>query len=143
MDKEQAARKKRYLKRYQRIQKKIEGLQEKLAEEECRMLSPKIQHLSHLPRGGSPKTMADIIAEKEETKERIKNLEQKQKQIRKEIITKLDELEDHRHVEVLELFFIKGHSLEEIADLKTHNVRHIIRLYSKGIEALEIDEPER
>lgn len=142
-DQERIAEKKKYLKRYLKIQKKIESLREKLIEEETRMTSPKIQHLSHMPRGGTPKTIADVIAAKEETVERINCLINKQKQIRKEIITKLDELEDHRHVEVLELFFIEGHTLEEIADIKMHNVRHIIRLYSQGIEELKLDrEPD-
>jgi DNA-directed RNA polymerase specialized sigma subunit len=91
-----------------------------------------------MPRGGTPITKEDLIAEKDEILIRIKRLEDKGKIFKDSILDKIDELEDPRYAEVLESYFIGCKSLEAIADENGYSMRHIVRLYSSGIEAIDI-----
>lgn len=131
--------KKKYLKRYTRINKKIERLEEKLYNLDVQLTDIKPQKITDMPRTETRSDISDIIYRKDEIKERINLLVLESRRIRKEITTKLDSLEDYRQVETLELFFIDGLSLEEIAKVLNFSVRHITRYYSDGIKNLNID----
>lgn len=133
--------KKKFLKRHQRIGKKIERLEEKLAMLDARLTTAGAQRLSDMPRGGgTPLTMADLVAEKIETEERINQLCVQRRWIRKEIVLALDTLDDFRHIEVLEKFFIEGMTLEEIAEDIGYTVRHTVRFYTEAVQHLDIKE---
>jgi DNA-directed RNA polymerase specialized sigma subunit len=93
-----------------------------------------------MPRGGQPVTMADLIADKTELEERIESLKEKQKDIRREIIREIDTLDDYRHTDVLESFFIKCMSLEDIADELGYTPRHVYRLYSEAVKILALEQ---
>ena len=131
-------RKKRFLKRYRknrdlvlRLKNKIESLDDRI----CGMRSPV---LSDMPRGGKPVTKEDLIAEKMEIEERIERLEDKGKNFKREIVEKIDELDDIRYVEILEAFFIECLSFEDIADKEGYGLRHVIRLYTEALEEIAL-----
>jgi DNA repair exonuclease SbcCD ATPase subunit len=133
-------RKKRSLKRYKKNIMRIERLEEKLELLEKRITSVKAPNYSGMPRGGQPVTMADLIADKTELEERIESLKEKQKDIRREIIREIDTLDDYRHTDVLESFFIKCMSLEDIADELGYTPRHVYRLYSEAVKILALEQ---
>ncbi len=129
--------KKRFLKRYSRIMKRIERLEDKLFDLDSRLYKVTTGEMTDMPRGGGSLTMDDVMVLKEETTERINALVQESRNIRKEIVVALDELEDFRHVEVLEHFFIEDKSIEEIAEETGYTVRHTIRFYTDAINLLD------
>lgn len=130
--------KKRYLKRYRKNRALINRLKNKIMIIDERLSGLRSPTLSDMPRGGTPITKEDLIAEKDEILIRIKRLEDKGKIFKDSILDKIDELEDPRYAEVLESYFIGCKSLEAIADENGYSMRHIVRLYSSGIEAIDI-----
>lgn len=132
-------RKKKYLKRYRKNCMLIERLKEKRDNLDGRITGLKSPGLSDMPRGGTPISKEDLIAEKLEVEARILRLDQKGKAYKDEILEKIDELDDPRHAEVLESFFIGCKEFGEIAEDNNYTVRHVIRLYSEAINRMSID----
>lgn len=130
-------RKKRYMKRYKKNNTLINRLENKLADLDARMYKIKSPNYSDMPRGGTPVTMEDLMSEKLETEERINRLCVKGKKLRSETLEKIDTLEDSRYAEILELFFINSMGFDAIAEKTGYTVRHVIRLYTEGIEQLD------
>lgn len=112
--------KKAYLKRYQRTRSKIDRLQLRIDD----LLSDQL-------------TSDDTIL-LSETRDRIEAIEQDSNQIRKEIYTVIDRLDNYHEIEVLEMFFIFNYNFERIADEKCYSIRHVIRTYSRAIRNLEL-----
>ena len=133
-------KKKRYLKRFKKNKMCIERLEEKLYLLDQKITSVKTPNYSGMPRGGVPVTMTDLVAEKAELEERISRLKNKGNKLKHEILEEIDTLEDYRHVEILESFFIDCLSLEDIADEQDYNIRHVYRLYSEGVKELALSE---
>ena len=77
------------------------------------------------------------MSEKLETEERSNRLCVKGKKLRSETLEKIDTLEDSRYAEILELFFINSMGFDAIAEKTGYTVRHVIRLYTEGIEQLD------
>ena len=130
--------KKRYLKRYKRNRLQVQRLEDKLITLNDRITSARSPNLSGMPRGGIPVTTADLIAEKQELEDRIKRLRDKGLRYRREILDEIDSLEDVRHSEILEYFFVDGLTPEEIADVIPCNVRTVYRLYSEAVKILSM-----
>ena len=128
--------KKRYLRRYRKNLSCIARLEEKLNLLEVRLSSPRSPNLSGMPRGGTPVTTSDLIADKIELEERIARLREKSKILKREILEEIDSLEDPRYCEVLEAYFIDGYTLEQIAEKECYTDRHVFRLYSEAITIL-------
>lgn len=132
--------KKRSLKRYKKNLACIERLENKLDLLNDRMTSVRSPVLSGMPQGGQPVTTADLVADKCELEERIARLKEKSKKLRVETLAEIDRLEDPRHVDVLENFFIGCKSLEEISEELGYSDRHIQRLYSEGCTYLALSK---
>lgn len=130
--------KKRYLKRYRKNRALINRLKNKVIDYEERLSSIKASTVSDMPRGSTPIPREDIISDKVETEARIRRLEEKGKVIRAEIIDKLDELDNVNYVSVLEAFCIECKDFNEIADSIGYSERHVIAIYTKAIEAVNL-----
>lgn len=128
--------KKSFLKRYTRIQKRIERLEYKLFMLDEKLYTVKNASISDLPRGGVPVTFDDLVARKEDTQERVNHLTEKARTIRREIYSVLDLLDDDRHVEVLELLFIDGLSHDDVADEMGYSTRQVYRLYKEAVKSI-------
>ena len=135
-DIKEVERKKRPLKRYKKTLACIDRLEVKLDLVNQKLTSIKSPNLSGMPRGGTPVTSADLIADKLELEERIERLKARGVRQRHEILEEIDSLEDPKHAEVLELFFINCLTLEEIADKLRYSDRHVYRIYSEGVTYL-------
>ena len=131
-------KKKRQLKRYKKNRALIERLENKLNFLDQKITCVKSPRFTDEPRGGQPVTMGDLVADKIETEERIERLKQKGNKLKKEILEEIDTLEEVRHAEVLEAFFIDCKSMDEIADMIPCNVRTAYRLYSEGVKLLTL-----
>lgn len=133
-------KKKRSLKRYKKNLSCIERLEAKLDQIETRMTSVRSPKLSDMPRGGTPVTIEDLIADKIELEERIDRLKRKSRKLRSEILEEIDRVDDTRYSEVLESFFIDCKTLEDIAEEMGYTDRHIYRLYSEGVTYLALSD---
>lgn len=131
-------RKKQFLKRYKKNIALINRLSEKLQNIDSRLYNIKSPGFSDMPKGGTPITKEDLVSEKTEILERITRLEKKGKKYKREIIDKIDELEDTRYAEILESFFIDCKDLDTIADDNGYTIRHTIRLYSEAIKSISV-----
>lgn len=129
-------RRKRYLKRYRKNRALIDRLSDKLAALNDRIYGLRSPVISDMPRGGKRVEVSDLIADREELERRIDRLESKGKEIKSEILEQIDGLADPRYAEVLESFFVDCKDFYEIAEEMDYTERHIIRLYSEGILAL-------
>ena len=130
--------KKRYLRQYRKNRALVNRLKSKIINLDERMTSLRSPTLSDMPRGGTPITNADLIAEKDELTDRLNRLEDKGKKIKAELLDKIDDLDDPRYAEVLESYFIDCKTLEDIADENNYTMRHIVRLYSNAIKSIDI-----
>lgn len=127
------ALKKRALKRYRKNRECVERLKDKLSTLTQKIESVRIPTLSGMPRGGSPITVDDLIADKIQLEDRIARLEDKGRTLKAEILEEIDALEDVRFCEVLELYFIDCKSMEDIAEISGYNPRYVYDLYSRGV----------
>lgn len=132
-------RKKKWLRRYKRNVACLNRLEHKLLELDEKIYKIKSPNYSGMPRGGKPLTIEEILSDKIELENRIDRITSKGKKIRAEIIEKLDELEDYRQVEVLELFFIDCMDFDEIAEFTGYTKRHVIKMYSSAIRSISLD----
>jgi len=132
-------RKKKYLKRYRKNRMLVDRLKEKRDSLDGRIVGLRSPGLSDMPRGGTPVSKEDLIAEKLEVEARILRLEDKGRQYKDEILEKIDELDDPRYAEVLESFFVRCKEFGEIAEDNNYTVRHVIRLYSEAIKTMSVD----
>ena len=78
--------KKKWLYRYRGISERLDRMKERLEVLENRMEGVRSPRLTGMPRGGTPVTMEELISDKLEIEERIDNLEETRKQIRREIL---------------------------------------------------------
>lgn len=130
--------KKRYLRQYRKNRALVNRLKNKIKNLDERMTSLRSPTLSDMPRGGTPITNEDLLAEKDELIERLNRLEDKGRKIKSELLDKIDDLDDPRYAEVLESYFIDCKTLETIADENSYTMRHIVRLYSDAIKSMTL-----
>lgn len=131
-------RKKKYLKRYKKNVALISRLQRKVNDLDRRSKSLKFPTLSDMPRGGEPITAYDLTNEKIELEQRIDRLTSKGDKLKAEILDCIDTLDDPRYAEILESFLIDLKDFDIIADENGYTERHVRRLYSEGLGAINI-----
>lgn len=130
--------KKTFLKRYKKNLACIERLEKRLALLTQRIESVKSPNFSGMPRGGVPVTFDELLSDKIELENRIKQLKAKKSDLKRDILQEIDSLEDPRYCEILESFFIDCLTLEDIADNEGYSVRHVYRLYDEAIRLLSV-----
>lgn len=132
-------KKKRSLKRYKKNLACIRRLEEKLISLDERITSIRTPNLSGMPRGGTPVTVDELIADKIDLEDRIERLRNKQRDLKKQTLDEIDSLDDVRYCEILEAFFVDCISLEDIAENEGYTVRHVYRLYSEAVTQLALN----
>ena len=129
--------KKKWLYRYRANKFKVKRLENKLKEIDSRMKSPRSVSFSNMPKGARV-TVEDFISEKEDLEKRIVSQKKKGLIYRQEIISAIDEMENGKYAEVLELWFIDGYNADEIAEAMGYSTRYVFSLYSKALEQIDI-----
>ena len=130
--------KKSWLRRYKKNREQIQRLRDKVEFFEERIGSTPSANYSGMPKGSVHKTQVDLVDDKLELEERIKSLEQSGKEIRREILNVIDELNDVRYADVLEGLFIDLLSVYELAEYMGYSERHILTLYKTALEFVVI-----
>ena len=130
--------KKQFLRRYRKNIACLDRLKEKLKLLDMRITSMRSPNLSGMPRGSAPVTLDDLLADKEELEERIKELKKKSKSLKREILVKIDSLEDDRYSEILEAHFIDGLPIEKISEKIGYSERHTYNLYKEALFKISI-----
>ena len=125
--------KKNSLKRYRKNLACLARLEEKLKVLDERIKSVRSPNYSGMPRGSTPITTEDLLADKEELETRVKRLRSRSRKLKLEILAEIDTLEDDRYCEILEAHFIDGYTLEKVADIMGYTERHIYSLYKKAL----------
>lgn len=133
-------RKKAFLRRYKNNQEKIKRLEQKIEYINDRLTNVRGIRISDEPRGHSNVTKAELITNKSEYEERIENLKVESRRLKKEITKVIDTLEDTRHIDVLEAFFIDGLTFEQIAEKMNYQLRWTIFLYSQALRLIKIED---
>jgi hypothetical protein len=139
-DIQEIVNKKRFLKRYRKNLNCIVRLEGKLALLESKLNSVRTSNLSGMPRGGTPVTDADLIADKIDLENRIERLKEKGKRLKREILEEIDTLDDPRYIAILEGCFIDCLSMEDIADNEGYTVRHVYSLYHDAVRTLTLNK---
>lgn len=128
--------KKLYLRRYKKNLALINRLEKRIDSIDRRIYTLRSPSYSDMPKGGTPVSVEELISDKEDINKRIAKLKSKGQVYKSEIIDKIDELEDPRYADVLEMFFIDCMTFNEIAEEKAYTERHVKRLYKEGIDSL-------
>lgn len=134
-------RKKSFLRRYKKNCSMIERLVEKRDMINGRIIGLNSPKLSDMPKGGTPVSKEELIAEKLEIEERIERLKKRGVIYKAEILKKIDELDDTRYAEILESYFIECKEFGEIAEENNYTIRHVFRLYADAINELSLECP--
>lgn len=131
--------KKQFLRRYKKTLSNVARLKNKVVILDERIKNIRSPKLSDMPRGGTPVTVEDLIAEKDEIERRIIRLEAKIRNLKYEILNKIDDIEDPRYAEILEAYFIECKDFDTIAEDMCYNIRHIMRLYTEAVNSIELE----
>ena len=126
---------KAYLMQYRKMHTKIERLKDKLERLNERYNLKGVSYSSQ-PSSTVTQTLDDIIAQKEYVEGKIRELTGDAIKISNEIQDKLLDLNNQLEAEILDLYFLESHSLNEIANDLCYSERQIERLYVKGIKHL-------
>ena len=129
-------KKKRFLKRYRKNLACIDRLNVKLLVLDEKIKSIKSPNYSGMPKGGVPVSLEELLSDKLDLENRISRLKAKKSNLKNKVLEEIDNLDDTRYIDILEMFFIDCMSFSEIAEEKGYNERHVIRLYSEAIEVL-------
>lgn len=126
---------KAYLMQYRKMHTKIERLKDKLERLNERYNLKGVSYSSQ-PSSTVTQTLDDILAQKEYIEGKISKLTGDAIKISNEIQDRLLELDNQLEAEILDLYFLENHSLNEIANILCYSERQIERLYVKGIKHL-------
>ena len=126
---------KAYLMQYRRMHTKIDRLKDKLERLNERYNLKGVSYSSQ-PSSTVTQTLDDILAQKEYIEGKISKLTGDAIKISNEIQDRLLELDNQLEAEILDLYFLENHSLNEIANILCYSERQIERLYVKGIKHL-------
>lgn len=129
---------KKELKKYKNNKKLISRLNSKLYYLTERIENISAVKYSDMPKGGDRITIEDLIADKEELENRINRLKKKGRELKIKILNEIDTLEDVRHAEILEAYFIDCLDFSEIAYCTGYAERHVVRLYHDAIKLLSL-----
>lgn len=129
---------KRYLRRYKKTKLIIDHYEEKLAKLDDRLYHIKSPNMSGEVRGGTPISQTELISDKMELLNSINKLVERAREYKSDIRKCLDQLDDVKEIQVLELFFIDCKDFEDIADETGYSLRHVIRLYCKAISKIDV-----
>lgn len=129
-------KKKRSLKRYRFSLACIGRLEDKLQLLEERIVRVKSPNYSGMPRGGTPVTIEELLSDKIDLEKRIEKLKKKSRGVKAQILDEIDSLEDYRHCEILEAYFIDCMTISQIAEEMGYTDVHIYNLYRDALVEL-------
>jgi DNA-directed RNA polymerase specialized sigma24 family protein len=126
---------KRFLSRAYHIDQKIERRTEEAARLRSRLEKATAQ-LTGMPRGGNS-DWTDTEVKVLELEEQIKAEIERLCQVKREIREAIDQVEDKRYRELLEMRYLSGFTFEQIAVAMHYDWRHVMRLHGEALAAVQ------
>lgn len=123
---------KEYLMRYQAAKKQVFYIQERIENLRAELLPGGINY-DGMPKGGDPKTAADIIAQIDEYERRLNAQCLQALKLMVEITGVIARVSSLNCRDVLLERYISGKSWNRIADDEGYSWRHIMRLHEQGL----------
>lgn len=130
--------KKHWFRKYNRLLQIEERLVNRLKELDLQIQSKRSSNYFSIPRGGTPVTIVELLADKESLENRIKRIHLKVIKCKLEILDVIESIENPTHAYILEAHFIQLKSIEEIAQTLNYTTRYVYRLYSNAINLVDI-----
>lgn len=130
--------KKRFLNQFYWISKELENLEEKLKKLTIKIEGIKTTNFSSMPKGGQHQDITDLLAQKEKYQLQLAKKMTKIENIRSDIESSIDTLEDSRLRLILRYKYLENYSYKEIAADLRKSERHIRRLHDIAIRIMEI-----
>lgn len=131
-EKEEFERKKRELSEYREVSEIAERYERESKEIESRVMGASAQKISDMPKGGHGKTMEELLAEKADLDQAAKEERRLAEQKKEEISARINQVTSPRHHRLLWKHYIRGKSVEEIADEEGYSHRQEWRIYSEA-----------
>lgn len=129
---------KKVLMQYKKICWMIEDLDRQIADVDKRMIGVKSGKIDGMPRGGTPTTYTDLVADKDDLERRKKKFEIIAKQKKDIVQSYIDTVISVKHNKLLTLYFVKRKSMCEIAKIEHYKERHAFRIYKDALEMVDI-----
>lgn len=130
--------KKEWLSRYRKNREIINRLEEKLANLDTQIYKIRTVTYSDQPKGDIPVTLTDLLTDKEELENRINRLSKRGRNIKIEILDKIDSMDNRKYCEILEAYFIDCKTLVQISYDMGYSDRHTRRMYSEAMHIIDI-----
>lgn len=123
---------------YKKVKWMIEDLEGQICDIDKRMVRVKSGKIDGMPRGGTPNTYADLIADKDDLERRKKKFEIIANQKKDIVQSYIDTVLSVRHNRLLTLYYVKCKSMSEVAMMEHYTERHAYRVYNEALEMVDI-----
>ena len=127
---------KKFLRRYESNQIRVEHMQNELDEKRERLDNISSSRLTGMPREGIPVTKEDLIADIDILERRLAKIIAKGRILKEELLFVIDDVGDPKLCRVLELYYIDFLTLEKIAEKMNYSYRHIQTLYQQALNSI-------
>ena len=123
---------------YRKVMNMIEDLEAQIEDIDQRMTSIKSSKITGMPRGGTPITKEDLVADKLDLERRKKKFEKIADQKKEIVQSYIDTVFSVKHNKFLTLYFVKCLSVYEISKRMDCTKRHAFRIYSEALEMVDL-----
>ena len=132
-------RKKRYLFGYRDALRKQKAIEEEIRELRLKKMLPSLTQ-DGMPHGSGGSDMSGYAAKLDELLRDLDEQAQRCIDIRKEIVKKIEAMQDETEKLVLRLRYIHGKKWEEIAVEMDLDIRWVYRLHGRALQHFQIDQ---
>lgn len=130
--------KKKFLNQFFWLSKEMENINRKLDKLTLKIQEIRKSNFSNMPKGGQRQDIVDLLAQQEKYQNKLAKKLAKIENIRLQIESSIDTLEDSRSRLILQYKYLENYSYKEIAaDLKKSE-RHIRRLHDVAISLMKV-----
>lgn len=133
---------KQYLRQVRGIDRKIAREEEQLERLRARVEAGRMSAVTGMPRGGSSDwtdTVDHLIVLEQRLNARIREM----CQVKGRAIDMIDRVEDGRFRELLDCYYIKGMTWEQVAHEMHLDLRWVYRLHGRALRAVRMPEEEK
>ena len=130
---------KQYLRQVRNIDRRIEREEEQLERLRARVETGRMSAITGMPRGGGTDwtdTVDRLIALEQRLNARIREM----CRVKADAIDMIDRVEDGRFRELLDCYYIKGMTWEQVAHEMHLDLRWVYRLHGRALRAVRMEE---
>ena len=128
---------KRFFRQVRDINRRIEREEEQLERLRARLESGRLSNLTGMPRGGDG-DWTDAVDYLIDLEKRVNARIGEMCQLKRTVMGMIDAVEDSRYREVLDCYYLKGMTWEEVADAMGYSLRQVFRLHRAALEEVTL-----